>query len=65
MPTKKQTIVAEFSMLKETKNTIRFEETVEPAGAAVIGNLYLQKHALPTLGEGVPGGIKVTIERLS
>ena len=47
-----------FEQEKETKNTIRFQEVVEDGSQAVIGPLYIQKHAL---GSESPKTVKVTI----
>jgi hypothetical protein len=34
-----------FTRERETKNTVRFQEQVAENDAAVIGTLYIQKHA--------------------
>ena len=47
-----------FEQEKETKNTIRFQEVVEDGSQAVIGPLYIQKHALCSES---PKTVKVTI----
>jgi len=48
-----------FDLERETKNTVRFAErgSDEPP---VIGTLYVQKHALKSLGE--PAVLVVTLE---
>ena len=48
-----------FEQEKETKNTIRFQEVVEDGGQAVIGPLYIQKHAL---GDKAPKAVTLTIQ---
>jgi len=47
-----------FEQEKETKNTVRFQEVVEDGSQAVIGPLYVQKHAL---GSTPPKTITVSI----
>ena len=54
-----------FTLERETKNTVRFaeDEAGQPAdhpGTTVVGSLYLQKAAHAKLG--APGRITVTIE---
>ena len=50
-----------FKFEKETKNAVRFQEEAEN-GVPMIGPLYVQKHALNTLGDVKAQQIKVTIE---
>jgi hypothetical protein len=40
---------AVFEFERETKNTVRFNERVEPMGVPVIGILYVQKATLQQL----------------
>jgi hypothetical protein len=47
-----------FEMEKETKNTVRFQEQVSDGEQAVIGPLYIQKHAL---GSEPPKTVTVTV----
>lgn len=42
-------LVLAFHRVRETKNTVRFEEV--PEGEQVIGTLYVQKQALAQLGD--------------
>lgn len=39
-------IVTTFTVERETKNTLRFQEEVQPGEQPVIGTLYVQKTAL-------------------
>ena len=48
-----------FKFEKETKNAVRFQETSE---IPMIGPLYVQKHALATLGNVKTQEVRVTIE---
>ena len=48
-----------FEQEKETKNTIRVQEVVADGGQAVIGPLYIQKHAL---GDKAPKAVTLTIQ---
>ena len=47
-----------FEQEKETKNTVRFQEQVADGQQAVIGPLYIQKHAL---GSESPKTVTLTI----
>jgi len=47
-----------FEQEKETKNTVRFQEQVVDGQQAVIGPLYIQKHAL---GSEPPKTVTLTI----
>jgi len=47
-----------FEQEKETKNTVRFQEQVVDGEQAVIGPLYIQKHAL---GNEPPKTLTVTV----
>jgi len=47
-----------FTLEKETKNTVRYKESVESDAAAVVGTLYIQKTAA---GSPPPQEISVTI----
>ena len=47
-----------FTLEKETKNTVRYKESVGPDAAAVVGTLYIQKTAA---GSPLPQEISVTI----
>ncbi len=47
-----------FTFNKETKNTVRFQEQVSDGEQAVIGPLYIQKHAL---GSEPPKTVTVTV----
>ena len=47
-----------FKFNKETKNTVRFQEQVSDGEQAVIGPLYIQKHAL---GSEPPKTVTVTV----
>jgi hypothetical protein len=55
----KQKLTAVFTVEKETKNTIRYQEVVstEPP---VVGTIYIQKYAANKLGN--PSKITVTVE---
>ena len=53
-----KTTVATFELEKETKNTVRFQEQVADGQQAVIGPLYIQKHAL---GSEPPKTVTLTI----
>ena len=46
-----------FEQEKETKNTVRFQEVVTDGEQAVIGPLYIQKHAL---GSEPPKQVRLT-----
>jgi hypothetical protein len=50
-----------FTLLRETKNTYRYEEQ---AKVPMIGNLYLQKWAIEKMtgGEDAPTTLKLTLE---
>ncbi|MBT9148361.1 MAG: hypothetical protein DDT32_02133 [Syntrophomonadaceae bacterium] len=48
-----------FEQERITKNTVRFQEVVDPDSPNVVGSLYIQKWAL---GNPLPEAIKVTIE---
>lgn len=55
-----------FIMEKETKNTIRFQEsTSNDEIGTVIGPLYIQKEALKHLNFAEGNTIKITIENLN
>ncbi|MCC6355997.1 MAG: hypothetical protein IT577_19090 [Verrucomicrobiae bacterium] len=43
MPEKTDTTTLSFKRLRETKNTVRFEEETEPGKPPVIGTIYIQK----------------------
>lgn len=49
----------EFTLERETKNTVRFQEVDRPDKLPVIGTLYVQKGNLPT---PFPAKLKVTVE---
>lgn len=55
----KQKLTAVFTVEKDTKNTIRFQEVIgtEPP---IINTLYVQKYAVNKLGN--PSKITVTVE---
>jgi len=58
-------VVREFEIEKETKNTIRYKELLgEDEDFPVVGSLYIQKWAIrKLLGNGeVPRRVRVTIE---
>ena len=42
MPEKNTTSLS-FKRLRETKNTVRFEEQTEPGKPPVVGTIYIQK----------------------
>ena len=42
----RETMELTFERVKETKNTVRFQEVVAEGGEPVIGPLYVQKHFL-------------------
>ena len=48
-----------FTLERETKNTIRYEEQAPSGKPNMVGTLYLQKWAL---GEEPPKSVTVTIE---
>jgi hypothetical protein len=48
----------EFTLEKETKNTVRYQETRDENGKVVIGPLYIQKSFL---GEKPPNVVSVYI----
>lgn len=48
-----------FTLERETKKTIRYEEAAPTGTAPVVGTLYVQKWAL---GEEPPKSVTVTIE---
>jgi hypothetical protein len=54
-----KTTVTTFELEKETKNTVRYNETPDEGVAPVVNTLYIQKHAL---GKTAPQNIKVTVE---
>lgn len=54
------TVSLEFEYERDTKNTVRFAETVEDGDPTLVGTLYLQKFANKELGN--PERIRVTIE---
>ena len=58
---KKSSIVLSFTLERETKNTVRYQETNDPQ---TIGTLYVQKMALKALapGDGYPEALTVTLE---
>ena len=41
-----KTTTATFELEKETKNTVRYNETPDEGVAPVVNTLYIQKHAL-------------------
>ena len=43
MPENNNTTTLSFKRLRETKNTVRFEEQTEPGKPPVIGTIYIQK----------------------
>ena len=43
MPEKTDTTTLSFKRLRETKNTVRFEEDTPPGKPPVIGTIYIQK----------------------
>ena len=47
-----------FIREKDTKNTVRYAETNSINSNAVIGMVYVQKHALPS---PIPQSIKITL----
>ena len=47
-----------FTLERETKNTVRYQEQTDDASPAVIGTVYIQKS---TLGSNPPKAITVTI----
>lgn len=49
-----------FRFLKETKNTVRYEEQLLEGEGLVVGNLYIQKAALPD-GDP-PKEVTITVE---
>jgi len=60
-----ESVVREFEIEKETKNTFRYKEVLEDdADFPVVGSLYIQKWAIKKLlGNGeVPRRLKVKIE---
>lgn len=58
------TLVLDFAMERETKNTIRFQEQDVPEGdRAAIGTLYITKEALTHMGNFKT--IRVTVEATS
>lgn len=59
MPKNKIVLEAEFTHLKTTKNTHRFEEVNDPSA---IGSLYIQKWKLTPNGEEAPKRIRVVVE---
>lgn len=48
----------EFVKEKDTKNTVRYQETKDENGKVIIGPLYIQKHFL---GEKIPEKVSVYI----
>lgn len=48
-----------FELDRETKNTVRYAEVVDPGEPAVVGTLYVQKYAVERLGN--PSSLTVTI----
>lgn len=48
----------EFVKEKETKNTVRYQETKDDDGKVIIGHLYIQKHFL---GDKTPEKVSVYI----
>lgn len=50
---------AVFKKDKETKGTVRFEETPPEGSAPIVGSLYVKKHALQQMGN--PDELIVTI----
>ncbi|MCL0102822.1 hypothetical protein M1N93_02540 [Dehalococcoidia bacterium] len=48
-----------FDQERITKNTVRFQEVVNPDSPTIVGTIYIQKWAL---GNPLPEAIKVTIE---
>ncbi len=55
----KREITIEFAFERETKNTFRYQEVVEPGYPPKIGALYIQKWIV---GSKAPARLKVTIE---
>jgi len=54
----KNTMTLKFKKEKETKNTVRFQETVQEGKPPIIGTLYLQKWFA-----GEADTINITIEK--
>lgn len=52
-------ITIEFAFERETKNTFRYQEVVEPGYPVKVGPLYIQKWIV---GSKAPARLKVTIE---
>jgi hypothetical protein len=50
-----------FDFDRDTKNTVKFQEE---GAVPCIGPLYIQKHALQTLGNANAKKVKVTLELL-
>jgi hypothetical protein len=53
-------VTVRFQKDRDTKNTVRYAEIVEEGDPAVVGTLYLQKHAVKALDN--PESLVVTIE---
>ena len=53
-------IVVTFKRERDTKNTVRFEEVEREDAGLAVGTLYIQKHAVKTIGN--PDTIKLTIQ---
>ena len=53
----KQTLT--FSLERETKNTVRYQEEPETGSPQIVGTLYVQKWVL---GDPLPEKLQVTIE---
>ncbi|MFQ5885661.1 MAG: hypothetical protein ACE5II_00340 [Anaerolineae bacterium] len=52
-------ITIEFAFERETKNTFRYQEVVEPGYPSKVGTIYIQKWIV---GSKAPARLKVTIE---
>jgi hypothetical protein len=55
-------ITIEFAFERATKNTVRYQEVVEPGYPPKVGTLYIQKWAV---GSKAPARLTVTIEPAS
>ena len=54
-----KTTTATFELEKETKNTVRYNETPDAGVAPMVNTVYIQKHVV---GKDAPKKIKVTLE---
>lgn len=54
-------VTLKFTVEKETKGAVRYQEDKEPLSEGVVGTLYMRKSAFKELGQ-IPPTLMVTVE---